>query len=314
MTGRILITPRSLTEPGAAAASLLQPLRDRGFELVFSPPGRLPTEPELAELLPGCDGYLAGVETISADVLRCAATLRVIARNGAGVDNVDLAAAQRQGIAVERAAGANAQGVAELALALMLCGLRQIPASHMALREGGWVRALGREAAGLSLGIVGFGAIGRRFAAVTTGLRMRIRYYDVASVDVAGISPAPETADLAPLLAQSDVVSLHVPATPEGSPLLGAAQIAALRPGAVVVNTARASLVDEAAMVAALDEGHVSAYCTDVFADEPPRPSALLSHSRAVLSAHIGGYTKESSARAAGEAVERLLSVLGSDR
>jgi D-3-phosphoglycerate dehydrogenase / 2-oxoglutarate reductase len=312
MTGRILITPRSLTEPGAAAAAVLQPLRDKGFEFVFGPPGRLPTEPELAELLPGCDGYLAGVETISADVLRRADSLRVIARNGAGVDNVDLEAARRQGIAVERAAGANAQAVAELALALMLCGLRQIPASHLALREGRWARVLGREATGLDLGIVGFGAIGRRLAAVTAGLRMRIRYHDVAPVDVTGMNPAPTAADLATLLAESDVISLHVPATPDGSPLLGASQIAALRPGAVVVNTARASLVDEAAMVAALDEGRVGAYCTDVFADEPPRPGALLAHPRAVLSAHIGGYTRESSARAAGEAVERLLSVLES--
>ncbi|HVT68907.1 MAG TPA: NAD(P)-dependent oxidoreductase, partial [Trebonia sp.] len=253
MTGRILVTPRSLTEPGAAAAAVLQPLRDRGFELVFGPPGRVPTEAELAELLPGCEGYLAGVETISADVLRHAGALRVIARNGAGVDNVDLAAARRQNIAVERAPGANAQAVAELALALMLCGLRQIPASHTALREGRWVRVLGREAAGLTLGIVGFGAVGRRLAAATAGLRMRVRYHDVAPVEVAGLSPVPGPADLTALLAGSDVVSLHVPATSDGRPLLGAREIAGLRPGAVVVNTARASLVDEPAMAAALD-------------------------------------------------------------
>ncbi|HLI39850.1 MAG TPA: NAD(P)-dependent oxidoreductase [Streptosporangiaceae bacterium] len=313
MTGRILITPRSLTEPGAAAAAVLQPLLDRGFELVFGPAGRLPTEPELTALLPGCTGYLAGVETISADVLRRAGSLRVIARNGAGVDNVDLATARRQGIAVERAVGANAQGVAELALALMLCGLRQIPASHTALREGRWVRLLGREADGLDLGIVGFGAVGRRLAAVTSGLRMRVRYHDVAAVDVAGISPPPKAASLATLLAESDVVSLHLPATAGGRPLLGPRELAALRPGAVIVNTSRASLVDEAAMVAALDAGHVGAFCTDVFADEPPRPGALLAHPRAVLSAHIGGYTSESSARAAGEAVRSLLAVLGGD-
>jgi phosphoglycerate dehydrogenase-like enzyme len=313
VSGRILITPRSLTEAGGSAA-VLRPLRDAGFELVFSSPGRLPSGTELGELLPGCDGYLAGVETISADVLRHADALKVIARNGAGVDNVDLAVARGLGIAVERAAGANAQGVAELALALMLCGLRQIPASHTALRGGQWARSMGREATGRSLGIVGFGAVGRRFAAVAAGLRMRVRYHDLAPGDTAGLTPAPEFTDLDTLLAASDVVSLHAPGTPDGGPLLNAARIGALRPGAVIVNTARSSLVDEAAMLNALETGQAGAYCTDVFADEPPRPSALLAHPRAVLSAHIGGYTEESSARAATQAVQRLLAVLGAGR
>ncbi|MFL4910641.1 phosphoglycerate dehydrogenase [Streptomyces sp. MMS24-I2-30] len=313
MNGRILITPRSLTEAGATA-DVLRPLHNAGYDLVFSAPGRLPSGEELARLLPGCDGYLAGVEKISADVLNHADTLKVIARNGAGTDNVDLDAARGRGIAVERAAGANAQGVAELALALMLCGLRQIPASHTALRHGMWARSLGREATGRNLGIVGFGAIGRRLAAASVGLRMTVRYSDLAPVYTTGMDPAPEYTDLDSLVAASDVISLHVPATPDGRPLLDVDRIAALPQGAVVINTARATLVDEAAMLDALENGQVGAYCTDVFADEPPRPSDLLAHPRTVLSAHIGGYTEESSTRAAAEAVHRLLAVLGAGR
>lgn len=310
MSDRILVTPRSLTDQRPEAFALLAPLREHGYNVVFGPSGRLPEESELCELVDGCVGYLAGIESISAAVLERAGALRVIARNGTGVDNVDLVAAAQRGIAIERAPGANAQGVAELALALMFSGLRHLTASHEALREGRWVRFLGREAAGRTLGLVGFGEVGRRLARIASGIGMRVLYNDLTPVADGSGQVSAIFVPLVYLLGESDVVSLHLPALPGGRVLLGSGELELLRPGAVVVNTSRASLVDEAAMVGSLEDGTVSAYCTDVFSEEPPRAGPLRDHPRSVLSAHLGGFTQESVARASQLAVEGLLRVL----
>ena len=301
---RVLVTPRSLTR---GASPEVDRLRAAGFEVVLAPAGRQPTEDELVELVTGCAGWLAGVEPITARVLAAAADLRVISRNGAGIDNVDLDAAAAGGVEVVRAAGANARGVAELAITLMLSALRGVPASSAALRDGRWERTLGREAAGLTLGVVGAGAIGRQTLALGAALGMRglaSDPYPAAGLDVPFVS-VPE------LLAQADVVSLHAPAPADGSVPVDAGALASAREGLVLVNTARAGLVDDAAVLAALEDGRLAAYATDVFAVEPPPPSPLLDHPAVIATPHIGGYTRESVARAASAAVDNLLEVLG---
>ena len=154
---RILITPRSLTETGLDNVPELKPLRVSGYQLVAAPAGRLPTEEELLDLVPGCVGWLAGVEHIGARVLEAAKDLRIISRNGTGTDAIDLKAAERAGVRVERAAGANAEGVAELTLALALSALRHIPRSAAALRSGSWRRWQGRELPDCAVGVVGLG-------------------------------------------------------------------------------------------------------------------------------------------------------------
>ena len=171
---RILVTPRSLTETGLDNVPELKPLRASGYQLIAAPAGRLPTEDELLELVPGCVGWLAGVEHIGARVLEVAGNLRVISRNGAGTDAIDMKAAERAGVRVERAAGANAQGVAELTLALALSALRHIPWSAAALRTGGWRRWQGRELQDCIVGVVGLGAIGRRVAGLFGSLGSRV--------------------------------------------------------------------------------------------------------------------------------------------
>jgi D-3-phosphoglycerate dehydrogenase / 2-oxoglutarate reductase len=306
---RILVTPRSLTATGLDNVPELRPLRASGYQLIAAPAGRLPTEDELLELVPSCVGWLAGVEHIGARVLEAAGNLRVISRNGAGTAAIDIKAAERAGVRVERAAGANAQGVAELTLALALSALRHIPWSAAALRTGGWRRWQGRELQDCIVGVVGLGAIGRRVAGLFGSLGSRVVAHDP-------FTPAEQIApirlvDLPELLASSDIVSLHAPPPADGRPLLDAARMAVIARGAVLVNTARSALVDADAVLEALEDGTLSAYAVDAFDSEPPELTALLQHDRVLATPHIGGYTTGSVRRATTLAVENLLAVLG---
>jgi D-3-phosphoglycerate dehydrogenase len=307
----ILITPRSLTTDGLASIAELTPLTEAGFELVSSAPGRVPTEAELLELTASCVGWLAGVEPISGRVLRTASNLRVISRNGVGVDNIDLDAAARRGIQIARAPGANARGVAELALGLMLSALRRIPQADRVLRGGGWQRAQGRELASCTVGLVGLGRIGRTLADLLTGVGATVIAHDPMVAPDAGLGIP--LVELDELLDASNVVSLHVPAQPGSAPLLGARELTRLPRHAVLINTARASLVDEVAVLDALSTGQLGCYAVDVFETEPPPPSPLHQHDGVILTPHLGGYTAESVQRATRDAVSNLLAALATD-
>ncbi|MEU4569582.1 NAD(P)-dependent oxidoreductase [Micromonospora sp. NPDC023956] len=299
---RILVTPRSMSTPDSPAVARL---RAAGFTVVTPTPGRQPTGADLAATVPGVVGWVAGVERIGADVLAHADALKVISRNGAGRDAIDATAADAAGVQVLTARGANAQGVAELALALALTGLRGLPEASAALRAGHWRRSTGREAAGRTLGVVGFGAIGRRLAQLAQGLGMLVVAHDPYVTDGGDVPLLP----LAELLSRSEVVSLHVPPSPDG-PLLGAAELALLRDDVVLLNTARSTLVDEVALLARLESGQIALYSVDAFDREPPEPSALLAHPRVVPTPHLGAATVESVRRASDAAVDNLLATL----
>ena len=306
---RILVTPRSLTR---APDPVLQLLVEDGYELVFSRAGETPDEPALLALLPGCVGWLAGVEPVSPRVLDAATGLRAISRNGTGIDNLPLDAADRLGIQVLRAGGANARGVAELAFGLLLASLRHVPEQNAALKTGGWHRRPGIEIENRTLGLIGCGAVGRLVArfALAFGARVRVAdpYPDPGFIPDGDFGWAP----LAQVLAEAEMLSLHCPMPANGQALLDAAAIDRLPAGCHVVNTARAALVDEPAMLAALERDRVRVYATDVFAAEPPPPSALLSHPRVIATPHVGGLTAESVRRATVAAVENLRRALRS--
>ena len=307
MSGRILITPRSLSKGGHPG---LQPLVDAGFELVFPTPGATPGEAELVTAIKGCDGWLAGVEPVSEAVIAAADRLRVISRNGTGVDNLPMAVVEARQIAVKRAEGTNARGVAELTLTLTLAALRDLVPTHNGIVAGSWPRRIGRELLGAEVAVIGLGAIGAAFSDFALALGAHVRGVDPVAPADRVVHPAFHRCDRAEALDGAEIVSLHAPMPGDGKPLLGPAEIASVARGAVVVNTARAGLVDEAAMLAALDSGQVGAYATDVFETEPPAPSALLAHPRVILTSHIGGFTVESVDRTTKRAVDNLLDVL----
>ncbi|HEY0791647.1 MAG TPA: phosphoglycerate dehydrogenase [Chthoniobacterales bacterium] len=308
MSQQILITPRSLTQ---VPSPDLEPLERAGFKLIYAAAGKTPTEDELLKLVPGCVGWLAGVEAISERVLHSATSLKAISRNGTGVDNVPVDLARRLGIKVLRAEAANARGVAELAICLALASLRHLPSLNLTLKLGQWKLIRGREIRDRPFGLVGCGAIGRMVAQLALGLGARVTTFD--PYPDASFQPG-ENFAWAPLdavLASADILSLHCPPPPDGRPVIDRAALNRMKPGCCLVNTARGSLVDEGAIINALDSGKLSTYATDVFPTEPPDPaSVLLQHDRVIVSPHIGAFTEESVQRATRKAVENLMSVL----
>lgn len=304
---RIMITPRSLSLGGHPA---LKPLEEAGFELVMPAPGATPNEEQLLKAVQDCVGWLAGVEPVSEAVIAAATELRVISRNGTGVDNLPLDALKQRGIELRRAEGTNARGVSELALTLALVGLRDIVPTHAGMREGAWPRRIGSEISDARVGVIGLGAIGAGFAEMCLALGAHVQGYDPFAPEDRILHQAFSRCNFDEALRGANVVSLHAPMPADGRPLLDGRALSLLAPGAVVVNTARAGLVDDDAMLAALDSGQVGTYATDVFNTEPPAPSPLLSHKRVVTTTHIGGFTSASVDRSTQRAVDNLLDVL----
>jgi len=273
---------------------------------VFCKPGVQPSEEELLAVLPGCAGYLAGVEKVSARVLEAARGLRVISRYGVGVDNVDLRVAERLGVKVIPTLGANSRGVAELTIGLILSLARSIPFSDACLKRGDWQRREGIELEGKTLGLIGCGRIGRAVATMAGGLGMKTVVYDVVQDPASGL----QYAALDEVVGSADVLSLHCPAPADGRPLVDAVMLGKMKRGAYLVNTARYSLLDPVAVLAALDSGRLSGLAFDVFDVEPPGDYPLVKHPRVIATPHIGGYTAESVERAVSGAVDNLLAVL----
>ena len=304
---RILVTPRSATRNGHPS---LQRLKEAGYEVVLSKAGSLPAESELIELVQGCVGYVAGVEPVPSSVLKQAKVLRVISRNGTGADAIDVAAAERLGIRVLRAQGANARGVAELTLAFILALARSIPATDRALKSGRWERHPAIELEGKTLGLVGCGKIGRLVTGFATAFGMRLLAYD-PQPNWEEAPPNFRYATLPEVYGESDFLSLHCPPPPGRKALLDADGLSSLKKGVRLINTARAGLIDAEALLLALASGHVSGVGLDVFEEEPPTDRRLLDHPLVIATPHIGAFTPESVDRAMHQAVDNLLEALG---
>lgn len=306
---KILVTPRSLTAGGHPS---LDRLASAGYQIVFSPSGKQPTEEDLVALLPGCVGYLAGVEPVTDRVLQAASDLQVISRNGTGVDNIDLDSAKRRGIAICRAEGANAEGVAELAVGLLLSLARAISISDRTIKGGAWQRQKGMELREKTLGVIGCGKIGRRVAEMAIGLGMHVIAHDVFVERPFAVSDQFRFASLDDVLASSDAISLHCPPLSNGERLISAKAIEKMRPGALLINTARYDLLDAEAVACALNDGRIAGLAIDVFDHEPPVNNPLVGHERVIATPHVGGFTTESVDRAVSVAVDNLLNHLQS--
>ncbi len=299
---RILSTVSSFGQgdPGPISA-----LHDVGFTLVANPHGRKLTEEELVTLVAEYKplGLLAGTEPVSRRAMEAAeGALRVISRVGVGWDNVDHAGAAALGIAVRRTEGVLDAAVAELTLGFILAALRHIPAHDRDIRAGVWKKRMGALLEDKTVGLVGLGAIGMRVAGLVQAFGAKVLYCDLAERDACHCTAC----DLGGLLAQADIVSLHASGS---SCILGPTEIAGLKPGAIVVNTARGGLIDEEALRLALVSGRVGAACLDVFEREPYRgPLAELPN--VILTSHIGSYAREARNRMEKAAVENLLHAL----
>jgi phosphoglycerate dehydrogenase-like enzyme len=294
----VAITPRSFrTTPGPH----LDLLRESGLEVRFPEQERPLSEDEMVELVRGCAGLVVGVDPVSRPVFE-AGPLRVVVKYGSGTDNIDLPAAQAIGAKVSSTPAANARSVAELALGLLLALARHIAIHDRLVRDGSWERRSGIELAGKRLGVVGYGAVGREAARLAAAFGMEVVAHDpfVEEADV-------ELVDLETLLASADAVTLHVALDESTRGLIDAKALARMRPEALLINTARGGIVDEAALAEALVSGRLAGAALDVFDDEPPAASPLLALENVVLSPHAGAATTETTRRAGFQAVRQLL-------
>ncbi len=298
----IIVTGADLAQQ---ALDLLQ-----GHDIVYA--GKTPTEQDLVALCRRHDpvAIIVRYGKVGAAVMDAGPSLKVISKHGSGTDTIDKAEAAQRGIEVVAAVGANAAAVAEQALALLLACAKSVVQLDSRMHSGHWDKATHKslELAGRTVGLVGLGAIGLRFAKMADALGMRVIGFD----PFAGRLPSyVQAVDLDTLWRESDAISLHCPLTDDNRNLLNATTLACCRRGVIVVNTARGGLIDEAALLAAVQQGQVSAAGLDSFAVEPMAAGHPFLHQPGfILSPHIGGVTSDAYVNMGVGAARNVLAVL----
>ncbi len=311
-TARVLITSHTFRQ---LAGEHEQRLRAAGCEITGSPFPRPAAEHELLPLVRDVDAVIASTDSFTRRVFEAAASLRIVARFGVGYDAIDLAAATEHGVWITTTPGTNEQSVADLTLGLILALVRRIVPAVEQTRAGRWERPVGLELSGLTLGLIGFGRIGRQVAARARAFGMQVIVYDVVRDERAAAEMGVRYVALDDLLSQADVVSLHAPATPQTRHLIDARALARMKPEAYLVNTARGELVNEADLAAALRAGRLAGAALDVFAHEPPGPDhPLLALPNVLPTPHMAGITLQSGRRMAAMCVDDVLAVLRGER
>lgn len=305
---KVLVTPRSFgkTDPFA-----FQILRDAGFEVVVNDSGGILTREGLAERLADCDGVVLGVDPLDAGVLAQAPKLKAVAKYGVGVDNIDLEECKRRNIKVSRTVGANSDAVADYAFALMLTAARRVAEIDGMCRKGDWSKVTGLDVCGKTLGLLGLGAIGKGMVARAKGFGMRVLahdvFWDAAYAAAAGVEQAlPEQ-----IYREADFISLHLPLTEETRGMIGAAQLEAMKPTAIVVNTARGGIIDEEALLQALKNKVIYAAGIDAFEQEPPANKEWFELPNVVLGSHSAASTNGATEKMGRMAAENLVRDLG---
>jgi D-3-phosphoglycerate dehydrogenase len=283
-----------MTAPRLAAPAVAV-LESAGCAIHYTDP--YPSGAVLGELSANvrADAILSRQGQVNATAIAGSSRLRIVARHGVGVDEVDLAAAAARGVIVTNAPGSNTRAVAEHTVAVILALAKRIKPFGLAVAAGEWrgASASGRDIFGLRLGLLGFGGIARSVAALSRPFGMIVATYTRGMIDTG--SEVRRADSLLALAAQSDVLSVHCPLTAETRGCVGAAVLAAMPAGGFVVNTARGGIIDEAALLAALESGRIAGAALDVFSDEPPpRSHPLLAHPRVLATPHVAGVTPAS--------------------
>ncbi len=312
LAGCVLVTATTfgMQDPG-----LRSELERSVAEVRYSPEKRPLRSAELQGRIQGVDVWIAGVDEIDASVIAVADRLKLIARYGVGYDRVDVEAATRRGIAVANTPGANSASVAELTIGLMLALARQFCTADCAVRAGRWPRIAGVSLAGKTVGLVGFGAIGRETARRLSAFGCRVLVADpyVSPESAAGQGATPTALD--EMLGAADFVCLHAAATAETTGMVNAAFLERMKPGAFLVNTARGELIDETALAQAIEGGRLRGAALDCFRDEPPPADhPLLRLPQVIATPHTGAHTDDAVNAMGRMALEACLAALRGER
>lgn len=301
---RILVSDKL----GAAGLALLDAADDATYDMK---PGLSPDE--LKAILPEYDALIIRSGTkATADIIAAGTNLKVIGRAGIGVDNVDIPAATKRGIIVMNTPTANSIATAEQALTLMLAASRHTAVAHESVRSGEWRRSdfVGQELHGKTLGVIGFGNIGRLVAKRAQAFGMDVLAFDPYVSEEVGRELGVTLVDLDDLLPAADYITLHTAATPETTGLINADTIAQMKTGVIIVNDARGKLIDEDALLAGLESGKIKAAALDVYSSEPPKGNPLIGHPQVLHTPHLGASTKEAQTAVAEQIVAQVLDAL----
>lgn len=302
--GRVMVTGAQLV------SEAMQLLADHRLELIFAPAYSTPDDLAAMARDHEVDAILVRQGSIDRSVIAASPRLKVIAKHGSGVDNIDLAAATEVGVPVLRALAANAQSVAELAISLTVSLMKDVLSLDSQVKAGGWPKTkyVGRDLAGAVFGVVGFGEIGQRAAALARGLGMKVIAYDPFAADTL------ETAvsrDLSEILRTADVVSLHCPLMPQTHHLINSERLSLMKQDAFLINTARGAVVDQAALVTALQTKSIAGAALDSFEEEPPpSDSVLWTLPNLIATPHVGGASRSALRNMAVQSATHIIGVL----
>jgi len=286
-------------------------MRETGFQVDLK---TTITGDELVEIIRGYDAIVVRSRTkVTMEVLAETGRLRVVARAGVGLDNIDVDEAKRRGIEVVNSPEAPSNAVAELVLGFMLSLARQIPEADASIKRGEWIkrRLMGFELSGKTLGVIGFGRIGYLVAKKAKILGMRVLTYDVVIEKLMGYveEAGAEAVPMEELLASSDFVTVHVPLLPQTRHMIGRAEIGMMKRGAYLINAARGGVVDEEALREALIGGRLAGAALDVYEEEPPRDTSLTELGNVVCTPHIGAATEEAQRANSTIVAEKLVKI-----
>ena len=301
---KILITPRSF---GKKDDSVFKRLEEAGFAPVRNTSGRIFTKDEMIEAIADCEGLIVGVDPVDRDVLAAAPKLRAIAKYGTGVDNIDLEEAARRGIPVSRTIGANSDAVADYTFALILALARKVPLIDRQCRQNRWEKIITTDVTGATLGILGFGEIGRRLAKRAAGFEMQMLVYDPFWKPEWETQYPIRRSTPEEIFSQADFISLHMPLLPETRHFVDAAMLSRMKSTAYLINAARGELVEEAALLDALKNGRIAGAGVDAFAQEPPENPLWFTLDNVILGSHCAASTQGAAQNMGRIATENLL-------
>jgi len=299
---------------GYYAMEPVEYLKQHGCEVELVPQGKKLSEEELAACAAGSDALVVGIEKITARVIQAGKKLKVIAKHGAGVDNIDMETATKNKIVVTSAPGANSDAVADMTMGLFLALARSLPFADRSVKGGGWPRMAGTQLNKKTLGIVGVGQIGKKVARRAAGFDMKILVYDVVKDEEFAAAYGAAYLPLDDVIQSSDFISIHVPLTSTTRNLISTREFGLMKKGAFLVNIARGGIVDETALFPALKEKKISGAALDVFTQEPPAGSPLLSLDNFIATPHMGGYTMEALNETGMICVRNIMDVLAGKR
>jgi D-3-phosphoglycerate dehydrogenase len=261
------------------------------------------------------DGYIAGLDEVDASVIESAERLRIVARYGVGVDRVDVAVATTHGVVVTNTPGSNSGAVAELTIALMLSLARQITAANEAVRHGDWPTLDGVGIRRKTVGLIGFGSVGREVARRLKGFGCRLVAFDPYVEQEIAEEYEVRLVSLEEILPEADFISLHAPATDSTVRMVDREFLERMKRGSFLINTARGDLVDEEALVSSLEKGHLQGAALDCFSQEPPqKDSALLRLSQVIVTPHTAAHTDEAMNQMGWTALNCCLAALRNER